>query len=441
MAAPRKPQWILPTLRAVFTENPKAVWAAAAVLGSAASTARLDEHDTGMPLSFLPMSRAEWAGYFHRACKEILWPVLMSQPRRLRFDPAAWAHYRRTNARFADHINALAAPEATVWLHDYNLWLTPGLLRQARIGLRIGLFHHTPFPPPEVFAALPVAAEIRASLECLDWAGFHAPAFAEHFRRTLSGAARQPRVGVHPLGVDRTAVETLARAGKPPVRPPDSPLMLAVERLDYVKAPVRKVDAVDALLTRCPRLRGRLRFRLVCPPPEPGITAHDTTRRTLERRVTEVNDAWRTADWHPVEYLPHSLPFAEVVDHYLAADVFWVTSLQDGMNLTAKEFIAAQAAVDSPGVLILSRHTGAATQLGPAALLTDPHSPTDLVDVLHQALSLTPHQRRAHADGLRALLDDQRPADWAFDIVTAIHRGRAPHPVVQPSGGSEAPVQ
>lgn len=125
---------------------------------------------------------AEWAGYFHRACKETLWPVLMSQPHRLRFNSAGWAHYRAVNARFADHISTRAAPGATVWLHDYNLWLVSGLLRATRPDLRLGLFHHRPFPPPVIFAALPTAPEIRASLGCLDWAGFHTEAFAEPFQ-------------------------------------------------------------------------------------------------------------------------------------------------------------------------------------------------------------------------------------------------------------------
>ncbi|MGW7001710.1 HAD-IIB family hydrolase [Streptomyces sp. NPDC054933] len=417
---PSSPNGILPTLRSMFTGNLRAVWAAAAVLGQDVPAARLDGHNTGLPLSFLRLSPAEWAGYFHRACKEALWPVLMSQPERLRLDQAAWASYRAVNARFADHISDIAAPGATVWLHDYNLWLVPGMLRPTRPDLRLGLFHHTPFPPPEIFAALPTAPEIRASLGCLDWAGFHTADFAEHFRQTLAGTPRAPRLGVHPLGIDRDAIEALARARMPHHRPGNGPLVLSVERLDYAKAPVQKVEAVAALLGRCPELRGRLRFRLVCPPPEPGITAYDATRRALERRVTEVNDAWRTRGWRPVEYLPRSLPIAELVDHYLAADVFWVTSLQDGMNLTAKEFVAAQAAASRSGVLVLSRYAGAAAQLGSAALFTDPRSPEDLVEVLRQALALAPAERRTRLAHLARLLGRDHPADWAAGIVSAI---------------------
>ncbi|MEU1625152.1 HAD-IIB family hydrolase [Streptomyces sp. NPDC020096] len=417
---PSSPNGILPTLRSMFTGNLRAVWAAAAVLGQDVPAARLDGHNTGLPLSFLRLSPAEWAGYFHRACKEALWPVLMSQPERLRLDQAAWTSYRAVNARFADHISDIAAPGATVWLHDYNLWLVPGMLRPTRPDLRLGLFHHTPFPPPQIFAALPTAPEIRASLGCLDWAGFHTADFAEHFRQTLAGTPRAPRLGVHPLGIDRDAIEALARARMPHHRPVDGPLVLSVERLDYAKAPVQKVEAVAALLGRCPELRGRLRFRLVCPPPEPGITAYDATRRALERRVAEVNDAWRTRGWRPVEYLPRSLPIAELVDHYLAADVFWVTSLQDGMNLTAKEFVAAQAAASRSGVLVLSRYAGAAAQLGSAALFTDPRSPEDLVEVLRQALALAPAERRTRLAHLARLLGRDHPADWAAGIVSAI---------------------
>lgn len=417
---PSSPNGILPTLRSLFTGDLEAIWVAAAVVGQDAPPVCLDGHNTGLPLSFLPLSPTEWAGYFHRACKETLWPVLMSQPQRLRFESAAWVHYRAVNARFAEHISTRAAPGATIWLHDYNLWLVPGLLRSARPDLRLGLFHHTPFPPPVIFAALPTAPEIRASLGCLDWAGFHTETFAEHFHQALAGIPRPPRLGVHPLGIDRDTIETLARTRKPHHRPVHGPLVLSVERLDYAKAPVQKVEAIAALLARCPDLRGHLQFRLVCPPPESGITAYDTTRQTLERRITEVNHAWSTSSWQPIDYLPRTLPFTEVVDHYLAADVFWVTSLQDGMNLTVKEFITAQAAAGLAGVLVLSQHTGAAEQLGTAALLTNPHSPANLVDTLQQALTLTPAQRHTRLKHLAELLGHQHPTDWAAQIVTAI---------------------
>ncbi|WP_329611577.1 HAD-IIB family hydrolase [Kitasatospora herbaricolor] len=429
---PASPNGILPTLRSLFTANPQAIWATAAVVEPHARPAHLDGHDTGLPLSFVPLSPAEWAAYFHRACKETLWPVLMSQPQRLRFDPETWTGYREVNARFADHIAERAAPGATVWLHDYNLWLVPGLLRPVRPDLRIGLFHHTPFPAPEIFAALPTAAEIRTSLSRLDWAGFQTEAFAEQFRQALAGVPGVPRIGVHPLGIDREAITSAARASaaartrRPGGGLAGGSLVLSVERLDYAKAPVEKVQAIAALLARRPELRGRLRFRLVCPPPEPGITSYDVTRQVLERRIAEVNETWGNGSWQPVEYLPKSLSFTEVIDHYLDADVFWVTSLQDGMNLTAKEFIAAQRAVGLSGVLVLSRNAGAAAQLGTAALLTDPHSPEDLADTLHRALTLGPGERHQRLERLADLLGDHHPADWAAEITAAIRGDDSP---------------
>ncbi|MBF6167026.1 trehalose-6-phosphate synthase [Streptomyces gardneri] len=297
--------------------------------------------------------------------------------------------------------------------------------------LRIGLFHHTPFPPPEVFAALPAADEILCSLAKLDWAGFHTDAFADNFRQTLVGQPALPALGVHPLGIDRPAIEALARSRASRIRPSRHALVLSVERLDYTKAPVHKVDAIAALLDHRPDLHGRLVFRLVCPPPEPGISAYDTTRRTLERRTTEINDAWRVGSWQPIDYIPHNLPLPEVIDHYLAADVFWVTSLQDGMNLTAKEFIAAQSAVTGPGfrpgVLVLSRYAGAATELGDAALLADPNSPEDLTTTLARALSLDRTERRTRAKRLSHLLGHDRPIDRATRIIAAI-RAHTPGP-------------
>jgi trehalose-6-phosphate synthase/hydroxymethylpyrimidine pyrophosphatase-like HAD family hydrolase len=419
---PASPNGILPTLTSAFTDGLPGIWVTA-LTGDDQQATR--PHQSGLPLSFVPLDTAEWTGYFHHACKETLWPVLMSEPDRSLFDSRAWADYRTVNTRFAQHISAQAAPGATVWLHDYNLWLVPGLLRATRPDLRTGLFHHTPFPSPDIFATLPVADELRTSLASLDWAGFHTDHFAEHFRQNLADLPDLPRIAVHPLGIDRPAIEGLARLRAPGRRPATGQVVLSVERLDYAKAPIQKVDAIDQLLARQPGLRGRLTFRLVCPPPEPGITAYDATRHHLEQRITEVNAKWQHGSWQPVDYLPGSLSAAEVVDEYLTADVLWVTSLQDGMNLTAKEFIATQATLRhhhaaGPGVLVLSRHAGAATELGDAALLTDPRSPDDLTTVLARALALTPAERRARMNNLSELLGHERPADWALAIVHAI---------------------
>ncbi|WP_175411089.1 trehalose-6-phosphate synthase [Streptomyces sp. TRM64462] len=454
---PSSPNGILPTLTSALAGDPegaRAVWAAALVQDDPADPpgAPPAAPPAGLPLALLPVPAEHWAGYFHRACKETLWPALMSQPHLIRYDPVHWARYEAVNAAFARHIGAHAEQGGTVWLHDYNLWLVPGLLGPRRPDLRIGLFHHTPFPEPEVFARLPVAARLYGSLARLDWAGFHTESSAHRFRRVLAGAAgafgavggaargsgvpgvpgvpgvaRVPRVGVHPLGIDRRAVGALARSrpARRPERDGDGRLLvLSVERLDYAKAPVQKVRAVGALLDRAPELRGRLRFRLVCPPPEPGIRAYDTTRTELERTVAAVNARWRSSGWEPVEYIPRALPFPEVVDQYVAADVFWVTSLADGMNLTAQEYVTALTATGGAGVLVLSRRTGAAEHLGAAALLTDPLSPDDLVDTLHRALAMPEAERRAHTARLAAALAAvPAPADWAAAVVADIRGG------------------
>ncbi|OPC77109.1 glucosylglycerol-phosphate synthase [Embleya scabrispora] len=443
--APTSPNGILPTLGAVLGAErgddraASALWVAGAVVDDELSDPDIGDHDLRPAMSLQRFEGAAWSAYFHRACKETLWPALMSQPERMRFDGAAWSAYRTVNRRFAEHIADRAAEGATVWLHDYNLWLVPGLLRSARPDLRVGLFHHTPFPPVRVFDALPVAAEVRASLTALDWAGFHTEGFAANFRAALGGTDVAPRVGVHPLGVDREAIDALVRARGSHAGSGTGSLVLSVERLDYVKAPERKVAAVAALLAADPALHGRLRFRLVCPPPEPGITAYDSTRVALEHRIADVNDRYGTATWQPVEYLPHNLSFVEVVDEYLAADVFWVTSLQDGMNLTAKEFVAAQSAAGGSGVLVLSRHAGAAVQLGGGALLTDPCSPIDLVRVLRRALRMPRRERGARMTRLSAALGREHPRHWAAAIIAAIEGGApdpGPPPVVTSATGT-----
>lgn len=415
--APSSPNGIVPTLRRVLRTSVDGTWVALAAT-------QTSEHDvtalTGLRLSLVAATAAEWSAFVHRSCKEALWPVLMSEPARMRFDPAAWAVYRRVNERLARRIAATAAPRAIVWLHEYNLWLVPGMLRRLRDDVRIGLFHHTPFPPRPVFDTLPVAAEIRASLGRLDWAGFHTPTFAERFDDTLAGIVRTPRVGVHPLGVDHDAIGALARRLDGSVARLPGPLVLSVERLDYAKAPVEKVAAVATLLERRPDLRGRLRFRLVCPPPESGITAYASTLHALERRIAAVNARWSGGGWQPIEYVPRRLRFRDVVVCYLEADVLWIASREDGMNLTAKEFVAAQASTGRSGVLVLSRNAGATVELGAGAIVTDPSSARDLVDKLALALALPGAERRRRMDRLAAVVRRSSPQSWASAILAEI---------------------
>lgn len=433
---PVSPNGILPTLTSALDQRScgeDVVWAAALVTDQDNAPAPTPDTPftrcscpappTTLSLALLPVASATWAGYFHGACKETLWPALVSAPHLVRHDPRHWIDFERVNAAFSDHIDAHAALGATVWLHDYNLWLVPGLLKPSRPDVTIGIFHHTPFPTPDAFRRIPAAGQLRTSLAHLDWAGFHTTADAENFRRLLGGTARPPRTGVHPLGIDHQAVRAHARArshslGRRPRA--TGQLVLSVERLDYAKAPVHKIRALATLFERAPDFRGRVCFRLICPPPEPGIRAYETTRTQLEQAIADLNSRWGTPAWQPVDYVPRTLPFARVVDNYLAADVFWVTSLADGMNLTAQEYIACLEAAGRSGVLVLSRHAGVAAHLGNAALLTDPDTPDDLVDTLHRALTMTPGQRRLHTARLAACLTTPPPEDWARAILKEI---------------------
>lgn len=419
--APSSPNGVLPTLRASLAdEGLDAVWAAAHV-GETRAPRPPSSVTGGLRLSLLPVSEDRWAGYFHRVCKETLWPALVAQPHLIQDRTGDWPEYEKVNASFADHISSLARHGATVWLHDYNLWLVPGILKMQRPDVTIGLFHHTPFPHPDVFRRIPAAERLRESLAMLDWAGFHTQDCADNFRRLLADTtASPPHTGVHPLGIDHQAVAALARTRTPQREDADARLVLSVERLDYAKAPVHKIHALATLLQQNPGLRERLRFRLICPPPATGIRAYDATRAELEQAITAVNDRWSTTAWQPVDYIPHNLDFTEIIDHYLAADIFWVASLADGMNLTAQEYVTARAATARPGVLVLSRHAGIAQHLAGAAVLTDPHSPADLVRALHTALTMTTEQRRRHITHLSALMRFPAPAAWARQVIAAI---------------------
>ncbi|CAM5350906.1 hypothetical protein SGLAM104S_04112 [Streptomyces glaucescens] len=218
--APASPNGILPTLKAALTDKRLgAVWAAAHI--GEVPPQPPPRSAACLTLSLLPLPPDRWAGDFHHTCKETLWPALMSQPGLIRHQTAHWADYEAVNTDFARHIASLAKQGATVWLHDYNLWLGPALLKADRPDLTIGLFHHTPFPHPDVFRRIPAADQLRNSLARLDCAA-STPPTAPTISADSSPAPRcPPRTSAcTPCASTAAPSPTLPAPGIPPYRTP-----------------------------------------------------------------------------------------------------------------------------------------------------------------------------------------------------------------------------
>jgi trehalose 6-phosphate synthase len=379
--------------------------------------------------------------YYNGFCNGALWPLLHTFPARVRFASRDWEAYRRANAAFADAATALVGPHDTVWVHDYHLFLLGRCLRERGHQGPVGLFLHVPFPGPDVFFLLPWAEEVLAALLELDLVGFHTPEYAANFRRCASVLSasrvgddvvsfrnRRTRIGVFPIGVipeqfqdapdDFAEAERLVRAIAP------GRLVLGVDRLDYTKGIPERLQAFGRLLATWPEWRRRVSLVQISVPSRGDVPEYAEQRERVERIVGRVNGEMGDADWVPVRYLYRSFRRRQLALLYRRAAVGYVTPLRDGMNLVAKEYVAAQDPED-PGVLLLSRFAGAAVELD-AALLTNPWHEEGLARDLDQALRMGLPERRARHARLLERVHRTTALTWAEDFLAALARCAPP---------------
>ena len=345
-----------------------------------------------------------------------------------------------------------------VWIHDYNLWLVPGYLRQLRPDVKISFFHHTPFPSADIFNVLPWRLEILQSLLAADVVGFHIPRYVNNFvaaARSLLDVDVTQRVKVRPemasqatalseqsvptevafedrkivlqaapVGVDVDYIETLAR--KPETRSRadeiraglgDSQLILSVGRTDYTKGGIEQLETFERLLETRPDLRGKVQLMHVSVPANRNMTVYGEIQEALEATTGRINGRFGALDWQPVTLVSRAVPFEDLVAYYRAADVAWITPLADGMNLVCKEFCAAR--VDIDGALVLSEFAGAAVEMG-SAVLTNPFSHRSMDSAILQALEMEADDRRGRMEQLRQSVRQQDIRNWAEEQMSAL---------------------
>ncbi|NQD94476.1 glucosylglycerol-phosphate synthase [Pseudomonas sp. CrR25] len=444
---PTSPNGIIPTLLSFFGDGRPGSWIAWAVHEDGDEP--FDTHTTvdaerypKLTAARVKLSKEEVDIFYKRFSKEAFWPTLHTFWERATFNEDDWLVFCKVNRAFAERTALEAAEGAIVWLHDYNLWMVPAYLRELRPDLRIAFFHHTYFPSADVFNVLPWRRQIVGSLLQCDYVGFHIPRQVENFvdvargvfpLQTLSrqncaprfityGCAvglermttaldtgtRQVKLGAHPVGLDIERVRSALEA--PKIREMMArlreelsgvKLILSVERLDYTKGILEKLNAYERLLAENPELLGKVTLVTVCVPAAKEMTIYDELQSQIEQAVGRINGRFARIGWTPLQFFFRSLPFEEVSAWYAMADVMWITPLRDGLNLVAKEFVAAQGLLGGSGVLVLSEFAGAAAELK-GALLTNPHDPADLAQTCYLALNLPKAEAQAR---LRELFD------------------------------------
>jgi glucosylglycerol-phosphate synthase len=395
------------------------------------------EHEDAYAVRRIPLSPDEARRFYYDFTSTALWPVLFSLLDRARFTAEAWDTYVRVNEEFAAAACEEAAPGALIWVNDFHLMLTPRLIKERRPDLRLALFLHTTFPPPDVFGVLPWREELLDGLLHLDLIGFHIPSYAQNFADTAErfmdaevtanvetdlirhGPAvavprypvslryheREVRLGVYPVGidVDYFAGEAQTEATKASAREVRAQtgadtVILAAERLDYVKGALERLECFERYLDRHPEKHGNVSFIQVAVPTRTGMEEFQLMRRQVEEAVGRINGRFGGLEWQPVVHLYGSLERPELVAFYLAADIVWVTPLRDGLNLVAKEYIAVQ--IGGTGAVILSEFAGAAAELT-GVILTNPYSPDDMDRALEDAMTLDAGERTARMLKLR----------------------------------------
>ncbi len=390
-------------------------------------------------LATVDLSREDHDSYYRGYANAVLWPVFHDRLDLAQFDAGHLDGYRRVNRLFASRLLPLLQPDDIIWVHDYHLIPLASELRALGCHQRIGFFLHIPVPPPLIMAAIPAHEWLVRALFAYDLVGLQSESDVTHLRRYLVTEAHAEELGedtfgafnrmlrarAFPIGIDvddfvelaqrDAAQQTLATMREQYAQ---RDLLVGVDRLDYSKGLPQRIRAFRKLLERHPERRHRATLIQVAAPSREEVDAYGDIRRELEALCGSINGDFGDLDWMPVRYLHRAIARPRLPGLYRASKVGLVTPLRDGMNLVAKEYIAAQDAQD-PGVLVLSRFAGAAEQLTDA-LLVNPYDTEGTADAIERALAMPLDERQIRH---RRLLAEIRQHDvhwWRQQFLQAL---------------------
>lgn len=394
----------------------------------------------GVTYATMELRRSEFAPYYSGFANGALWPLFHYMPSKFRFRSDERDAYEEVNRQFARNLLPLLRSDDLIWIHDYHLIPLGARLRELGVRSPIGFFLHIPFPHIEVLRVLPCHAELIRDLASYDLLGFQTRGDLESFRHAVSrtfGVAvpegskrvvlgdRAVAADVFPIGIDVDAVQEQAASARHSGgvrRMVDSllgrKLMIGVDRLDYSKGLIERFAAYEQFLEAFPENRGRVTYLQVAPLSRNDVHSYVEIRRALEQATGRTNGRFADTDWTPIRYVNRNLPHADLMGFLRAANVGLVTALRDGMNLVAKEYVAAQDAED-PGVLILSNLAGAACELD-AAVLINPHDARAVGHAIQSALQMSLVERRDRHARLMAVLRSHDIAAWTDGFLATL---------------------
>ena len=395
---------------------------------------RLSDEFGSVPI-FLP--RKQFDRYYNGFSNGSIWPLFHYFPQYAHYDHVEWQAYQEVNTRFFEKVLEVALPGDTIWVHDYHLLLLPAMLRESLPDAAIGFFLHIPFPSYEIFRMLPWREEILKGLTGADLIGFHTYDYARHFLSSLlriqgleqdfgrvTVGDRAIKVDIFPLGVDINRYSTAHEM--PEVKYElealrqqvgEHKVILTVDRLDFSKGIIQRLNAFEKFLSRHPEWLGRVTLLSLLVPSRTRVPEYQNLKSQVDELIGRINGQLSQPGWVPITYLYRSVPFEQLIALYLLADVTLVTPLRDGMNLVAKEYLISRP--DGTGVLVLSETAGAAAELG-EAIIVNPHNEEMLVEALHQALEMPIEEQEARNATMRARLRRYDTERWADDFLSQL---------------------
>jgi len=424
---------------------------------------RVPPEDPRYTLRRVWLTRQEEERYYLGFSNEGLWPLCHIAHTRPTFRAPDFEEYRRVNAKFAEALLSEMAgvEQPIVMVQDYHFALLPKLIKQARPEARVGIFWHIPWPNPEAFGICPWQRELLDGLLGADLVGFHIEAHCDNFletvdrvlesriewgRRTVNRGSHTTTVRPFPISV--VFPEAVEETGRKNMHAQQAELLngmgvealylgLGVDRVDYTKGIVERLLGVERFLEKYPQYQEKFSFVQIGAPSRTNIKRYHDFLEEVQATAERINARFRRDQWQPVIFRARHHSHAEVERFYRAADVCLVTSLHDGMNLVAKEYIASRH--DEEGMLVLSPFTGAAREL-PDALIANPYDTERLADAIFQALDMDPRERRQRMRHMRRAVQQNNVYRWAGDLIGHLCelRVEAPAPARSRTAGAAA---
>ncbi len=375
--------------------------------------------------------------YYEGYSNSTIWPLCHYFFSYIICDKNYWKAYREVNELFCEEALKIIEPGDVVWIHDYHLMLLPAMIRERVPDAAIGYFHHIPFPAYEMFRCLPERADILHGLLGADLIGFHIHDYMRYFISALYRVlslecrvdevqldSRVARIDAFPMGINYelyhnaiTQPRTRAFAEELQQIAGDTKVILSVDRLDYTKGILLRLESFALFLENNPEYRGKVTLLMVVVPSRDTVDMYADLKTKIDKKIGAINGAYASVGWIPVHYFYRSFGFDELSAMYHIADIALVTPLRDGMNLVAKEFLAAQR--DCPGVLILSEMAGAANELS-EALIVNPTDVKQMEEAILTALTMPEEEQMTALRKMQASIAHHTVTRWADDFLTEL---------------------